>query len=248
MFGCIGPIGKTTGIYMAQGKKPPPSLAEKVQQKNRELIEIIHRTKVNTSYAYEETTLLDEKVRYLADNFSSVLDFGKSSRDRFKFFTDEQITTADINQYHDYPDIFIDICDASTFPQKKYDAIICNAVLEHVYDPASAVENLYNTLNEGGICLAQAPFCFRYHAPDDHEYQDYFRFTRDGLAFLFRNFSDVTLYTGRGRTSAGLNWIFPSWKAGLEKMWPGVSKWSDKIVRGHRSSTQVSGYFVWAIK
>ena len=73
---------------------------------------------------------------------------------------------------------------------KKFDHIICLAILEHVYDPISAVKNLYNMAKPGGIVSAYAPYLFPYHAPKDLTFQDYYRFSRDGLSFLFREFSE----------------------------------------------------------
>src|SRR5262249_46728780 len=151
--------------------------------------------------------LLDEKIQFLADHCKKVLDVGKSSRERFSYFHPGQITTLDINQFDDYPDIIDDLCDIRHVPASSVDGIICLAVLEHVYDPMSAAKNLYKMLQPGGYCLAYVPFLYRYHAGKDLVYQDYFRYTRDGVAYLFREFSDVTLYPCRGRLSTMFNLI-----------------------------------------
>ena len=57
----------------------------------------------------------------------------------------------------------------------NYDKIICLAVLEHVYDPFKAIENLRSMLKENGIIYGFVPYLYKYHAPMDLKYQDYFR-------------------------------------------------------------------------
>lgn len=50
----------------------------------------------------------------------------------------------------------------------------------------------------------------------DLKFQDYFRFSRDGLIYLFRDFSEVKLYAIRGRVSTPLS-LFGFWKFKVEK-------------------------------
>jgi len=62
-----------------------------------------------------------------------------------------------------------------------YDWIICQAVLEHVKDPASAIKNLADTLKEGGYIYIHT------HGPEFgyHAYPiDCYRFFRDALIAL----------------------------------------------------------------
>lgn len=217
----------------------------KVNDMNQKLVQIISKVKINTDFAYERDKLLAEKAPYLAENCPSILDFAHSSRKWPATYKAGQVETADINGT---PDHFIDICDASTFPDKKYDAIICGAVLEHVYDPHQAIKNMYNSLKPGGICFAYTPFFFRYHAPKDLSFQDYYRFSKDALAYMFRDFSEVTLYSSRGRASASAFVYYSNWKYKLEKRIPNLSKWTDKILGGYRSPTDVTGYDIWAVK
>lgn len=220
---------------------------EKVGRQNNDLIQIIQRTKINTSYSYDSKKLMDDKIKYMSEQCKSVLDFGKSSREHYELFSKGQVHTADINQYEGYPDIICDICDFSTLPKHKYDGIVCNAIIEHVYDPFSAVNNMYELLEKGGVCMCYAPFVYSYHAPKDLKFQDYFRFTRDGLALLFKDFSKVTLYSIRGHSSSAINYGFPNWKK-LEKKLPFVNVMIDSLLGGKRSPLQVTGYLVWAEK
>ena len=57
-------------------------------------------------------------------------------------------------------------------------------VLEHTKNPISAVNNIYEILDEGGYVLFSSPFIFHIH---DEPY-DFYRFTKYGLKHLFRDF------------------------------------------------------------
>jgi len=221
-------------------------------EKNRSIIEIINRVIVDTSYVYDSGRLLDKKIGFMVKNCDKIIDFGKSSRERFDRFENGQVMTVDINEYDGYPDVVDDICRITQLPMGKFDGIICLAVLEHVYNPFLAVDNISGLLKEGGHALLYTPFIWRYHAPKSLIYQDFFRYTRDGLAYLFREFSEVTIYPYRGRYSTVLN-MFGTWKAKVEnRIGHGLNKIVDRAlgrVFGHRrSELQASGYYLWTKK
>lgn len=216
------------------------------------MIRRIRRAKVDTSYLYDSERLLDEKIEFLAKNCSRVLDFGRSSRERFERFHEGQAITCDINQYDDYPDVIDDLCDVRALEWGGFDGIVCMAILEHVYAPHLAVDNLHRLLEDGGHCLVYAPFLWRYHGAADPSYLDYFRFSRDGLAYLFRDFSEVTIYPFRGRFSTLLN-LTDFWKPKVEKRFgQGVNRFVDRVLgrllRDREQVRQASGYFLWARK
>ncbi len=222
------------------------------QQKNEELRNIITRAKIDPLYTYRADDLIESKIRFMAANCQAVLDVGKSSRHRYSYFQSGQIKTLYINRYDDYPDIVDDLCDLHHVAPESFDGIICMAVLEHVYDPQQAVKNLYSLLKPGGYCLAYVPFLYRYHAPHDLYYQDYFRYTRDGIAYLFRDFSEVTLYPCRGRYSTMFN-LMDFWKYRVEKIFrQALNKTIDRIggllPKSYPPELQASGYHIWTVK
>lgn len=47
-------------------------------------------------------------------------------------------------------DIVGDLCDVGSIPTGKYSGIICQATLEHVFDPAGAMRNMAQGLAPGG--------------------------------------------------------------------------------------------------
>lgn len=175
-----------------------------------------------------------------------ILDVGASMRDHLGAIV-ERTETMDINDFGDYPDILGDVC--SPFPSEmdeRYDAIIALAILEHVYDPAAAVRNFERSLKPGGQLFLYIPWMWRYHAPKGLLFQDYQRLSRDGIAYLLRDFEDVTLFPLRGKWAARMNFL-KFWKRQVEKRFGGVfNRLLDSRVTDWRNTVQASGYFVVA--
>lgn len=73
-------------------------------------------------------------------------------------------------------DIFVDMCAKINPFTEKFDLIINQATLEHVYNPFQAMENLVNSLNPGGFLITHThpPACNYHQYP-----RDYFRFMKD---------------------------------------------------------------------
>ncbi len=86
------------------------------------------------------------------------------------------------------------------FADATMDGVLMVSVLEHLYDPIRAVDEVYRVLKPGGIFFSYAPFYHPYHASP----HDYFRFTREGYGYLLRHFSDTQFVSG-GNYIAVLN-------------------------------------------
>ena len=210
-------------------------------QTNTKLIELIKKTKINNYYIknqedfrkriYEEIKLNDD-----------VLDIGKGMRHNFANIKSKNITTVDVNDFGDYPDIIYDICsDPDEELIERFDKIICLAVLEHVYDPFQAVKNIKLMLKEDGILYGYVPYLFYYHAPSDLKFQDYFRFSKDALSYLFKDFKSLEIFPIRGRVSAPLNILFlGTWKKYIEKT--GINILLDRFASDERNFEQSSGF------
>ena len=153
----------------------------------------------------------------------------------------KKIDTLDVNDFGDYPDIICDICSDINGLQNKYDKIICIAILEHVYNPFKAIDNLKSMLKENGIIYGYVPYLFHYHAPKDLKFQDYFRFSKDALAYLFKDYSSVELYPIRGRISTSFNMMFAGrWKNYMEKT--NINIYLDKLSSNEKNIKQCSGF------
>lgn len=65
----------------------------------------------------------------------------------------------------------------------------CEALLEHVPEPHRVVNEVYRVLQTGGQAFFYVPFLYPYHESPD----DYFRFTKSGMVYLCRDFSQIQI-------------------------------------------------------
>jgi hypothetical protein len=144
-----------------------------------------------------------------------VLDVGQSLREHFTLVSSlvNGVDTLDINVFHDYPDIQMDLCERNSIPlHLKYDVIFCFSLLEHCYSPSIAAENLYQMLKPDSRIVGSVPFLFPHHCPENLIYQDYFRFTKFSFVALFPKAKQIRVSPQRGRVGAGLNIISQRYK------------------------------------
>ena len=211
------------------------------QNTNRELIDKIKKAKINYYYINNQNDFRKKIIQEI-DKEDIVLDCGKAMRGEFKYIDCKLLETLDVNVYEDYPDIVFDLCsDDLDELRNRYDKIICIAVLEHVYNPFKAVENLRHMLKDNGTIYGMVPYLYHYHAPNDLKFQDYFRFSKDALAILFKEFSEIELFPIRGRISASFNLMFAGrWKNYIEKT--GINIFLDKFSSNEKNLKQCSGF------
>lgn len=81
------------------------------------------------------------------------------------------------------------ICDAHDIPFEDgtFDAVIAQAVLEHVVDPYRCVDEIHRVLKDEGLVYAETPFMQQVHAGR----YDFTRFTHLGHRRLFRYFDEI---------------------------------------------------------
>ena len=105
------------------------------------------------------------------------------------------VCSVDIDEKRE-PDLVIDICKKEQLSQLTFTPqLICMfEVLEHTEDPISAVNNIYEMLDQDGYVLFSSPFIFHIH---DEPY-DFYRFTKYGLKHLFRKFEEVEILSRNG--------------------------------------------------
>lgn len=74
------------------------------------------------------------------------------------------------------------LCDLTAIPRPdgSYDAILCNAVLEHVPDPERVVSEFHRLLAPGGQVVISVPFLQPFH-PTPFDFR---RYTREGIVQL----------------------------------------------------------------
>ncbi len=137
------------------------------------------------------------------------------------------------------------------FADCSFDGVLMASVLEHLYDPIRAVDQVYRVLKPGGVFFSYAPFYHPYHASP----HDYYRFTADGYRYLLRDFRQVQLVSGgdyiavlndvldyplkrAGRVGRALSTVFVQFPLGLLLR-----------LRGEHAGDKLAvGYGAWAVK
>ena len=87
--------------------------------------------------------------------------------------------------------------DAIPVEDASFDVVLCLQVLEHVPDPPAAVRELRRVVKPGGRVLLSTHGVYPFHPNPT----DYWRWTHDGLAHLFRTnaeWASVTVRPGAG--------------------------------------------------
>jgi len=140
------------------------------------------------------------------------------------------------------PDILGDAHNVP-LPNSCLDGVISISVLEHVKDPQQVINEIYRLLKVNGRALLYAPFLFPYHAREgQYHYPDYFRFTKDGLTYLARNFSKIEL--------CPVMLFFEAWffmlPQPLRKLLTPIGRWLDKIFKP--KGNQTSGHYLYLEK
>lgn len=154
---------------------------------------------------------------------NKIIDFGGASRGLINLGKSISATgkyfTCDINPNYK-PDIVSDICNLDQIDDNAFDGVICAAVLEHVYNPIKAIEELKRIYKPGGQMFIYIPWMFNYHgnskksynpiSGEGKEYSDYFRFSKDSIFYWFKEFNEIQICPVRGRfeTIGNLTKIF----------------------------------------
>ena len=197
------------------------------------------------SYDYEK--FFEEKLKELAKE-DRVIDIGggepfqKGMAPYKRLFEGKKFETLE-----PAPELNPDIVgDIHNLPIKdnSIPAIICKSVLEHLEDPKKAVEELYRVLKPGGKALVYTHFIYPYHARKG-AYGDYFRFTDEGLKYLFRDFSIVEVKKQGGYFRAMM--FFVPFQARLKFVLGPMAYVFDKLLRTEKRST-TAGYYIYAVK
>lgn len=214
------------------------------------LKKLIFNLNIDEKYLKSDLNFRNEIIDKIKNNMR-VLDIGKSMRGEFQKIKCKEIKTLDINIFENYPDIQFDLSEEieieKTELYERFDVIICLAILEHVYNPFIAIQNIKKMLTHNGIIFGYVPFLYHYHAPQDLYFQDYYRYSKDGLAYLLKDFKDVKIYPVRGRLSSAMHILFGSiWKKTFEKL--KFNLLLDRFFKKNKNSMQAGGYNFIAFK
>jgi hypothetical protein len=211
---------------------------------------LIFNLNIDEKYLKSDLNFRNEIIDKIKNNMR-VLDIGKSMRGEFQKIKCKEIKTLDINIFENYPDIQFDLSEEieieKTELYERFDVIICLAILEHVYNPFIAIQNIKKMLTNNGIIFGYVPFLYHYHAPQDLYFQDYYRYSKDGLAYLLKDFKNLKIYPVRGRLSSAMHILFGSiWKKTFEKL--KFNLFLDRFFSKNKNSMQAGGYNFIATK
>ncbi len=92
------------------------------------------------------------------------------------------------------------IADAHQIPldSESFDAVIVQAVLEHVLEPSMVVDEIFRVLKSNGIVYAETPFMQQVHEGP----YDFTRFSESGHRYLFRRFDCLSSGASSGPGTA----------------------------------------------
>lgn len=125
-----------------------------------------------------------------------VLDVGAKGSPYLRYIPQIKYMRLDINAKTN-PDICCSVTDIK-WPSDYFDTVIATEVLEHVYSPEKAIDEINRVLKPGGVCILSTRFIYPYHPSP----KDYYRFTKGALEYLFRKFSEIEVYHHGNRIQA----------------------------------------------
>lgn len=111
------------------------------------------------------------------------------------------------------PDLVGSIEHLDMFDANHFDAIFCMEVLEHVQNPFAATEEIRRVLKPGGLLIGSTPFILGIHDKP----HDYYRFTRYGIAHLFREFEEIEITARNSTFDAAMVLPFRLYAIGTEE-------------------------------
>lgn len=88
--------------------------------------------------------------------------------------------SGDLFREHPEVDVLFDATKGIPFAEGTFDTVFSCSVLEHTRQPWQVFQEMGRVLKPGGVAIVSVPFTFYLHGQPD----DYYRFTRYGLAHL----------------------------------------------------------------
>ncbi len=126
------------------------------------------------------------------------------------FYDDPRIELVSFDIYASSMVQFIADAHHIPLPDDSFDAVIIQAVLEHVLEPITVVSEIYRVLKQDGIIYAETPFLQHVHEGP----YDFTRFTESGHRYLFKNFELIKSGASAG-AGTQLLWSIDNFFRGL---------------------------------
>jgi SAM-dependent methyltransferase len=104
-----------------------------------------------------------------------------------RLYSDDRVRVIAFDIYRSPTTQFVADAHAIPLADGSVDAVVVQAVLEHVLDPERVVAEIWRVLRPNGLVYAETPFLQHVHAGP----YDFTRFTSSGHRYLFRRFTEL---------------------------------------------------------
>lgn len=143
---------------------------------------------------------LKDKKMYISGN---VIDVGAGTLKYKNFILSinkvKSYTALDFYKFEGV-DIVANLNDHLDLQNDQFDTAVCISVIEHLYEPQIALNEIFRILKPGGYLLLTAPWVYPYH----REPNDFFRYSRYALDYMMKKsgFEVISIGPtgGNGRT------------------------------------------------
>jgi len=154
----------------------------------------------------------------------NLLDVGCGSKPYRELFSVETYTGLDIDSENSRKRAIADaFYDGEKFPfsNAAFDCVLCNQVLEHVFNPSEFLGEINRVLPSGGLLLLTVPFVW-----DEHEQPyDYARYSSFGLkSLLERGGFAVVEHRKLGADASTICQLINAYLYKVTQHWPKYSK------------------------
>lgn len=126
------------------------------------------------------------------------------------------------------------------FRDRSIGSVLLSHVLEHVAEPSVVMREVERVLRPGGKAYVTLLDRWPYHAKAP-TYRDYYRFKKDAVDLLFRQWRSVRVVEGGGRAQTFLVRLPPEWARRLQPI-------ANFLDRRRRTSTAVPVRYVLATR
>jgi SAM-dependent methyltransferase len=134
---------------------------------------------------------IDKEFEKIVEDYDKegykILEIGSGTKSRKKQFKNAKFTATDIILNYGV-DSVQDVTNLK-LKDKEFDLVLCENVLEHIYNHQKAIKEMYRVLKKGGKTFIVTPFSFPLH---DEPY-DYFRYTRHSYEKMLSIFKKVSI-------------------------------------------------------
>jgi SAM-dependent methyltransferase len=196
---------------------------------------------------YDYDQFFEEKLKLIAEKSQSILDVGgghpfQKILGRHKgILAGKKYITLDIDE-STKPDVVGD-AHQMPFQDASFDTVLHVYVFEHLHTPQKVATEIYRVLKPGGYMLGIIPFIHPYHARKNG-YRDYWRFSKDGIHVLFKDFKEIELFKIGRYFRAWIGFLPFLWR--FRRVLEPIAYALDRLVSYSRNTT--AGYIIFAKK